>query len=660
MFNNYPYTNFHELNLAYFLQQFEQIFQQWHELYTTLQEWKVTTTEELETWRAEQEAAMEAWESDLLADLAAWKSTTEDDISAWETATLSALDDWKDAFETLFDSTFSNLSDIKTDAEAARDAAIAAQTAAEAAAASVSASSAQIATNASDITNLRTAMNAEFQDELGIVFQTGWVSGYFIGTSGDTVDITTPTANSNYSYLVIPCSAGDIFRVTGTGSSGAWPYVFISSAGAKLSEQPTNIVVNEVITAPENAVYAVFNSRTSKKVYKGVSRMTGVDRAIDFIQAGENNVPFTFIPSTYINYSTGAAASNSAYHATDFLAIDEYTNLIETNCKSPTSGLAGYAFYDSTKTFISGSGGRLNKYGVTRMSVPTNAGYVRISSQLTLEESGVDRYVTYLSHVAKKENTGYKVVMLGDSIIGNYDDLTSVPHYLETFSGAECFNCAFGGSNLATDTVGSINQLLLPFRGFKVIEAICNNSYTDMDDAIAQDPSYQTLSENFAMHVNTLKNMDWSKVDIITMSWGSNDWSTSVKLDDNTLNLKDTDTIGGALRTALETLWATYPHIKVMICGPVWRGGPISGGELDYDSDDHVNARDKYLKDYSDKEKDVAKEYHVPFVEMYDQTNFNKFTWKQYFPSSASNAVHPNAKGRYVIAKRYSQFLAEM
>ena len=151
MFNNYPYTNFHELNLAYFLQQFEQIFQQWHELYTTLQEWKVTTTEELETWKAAQEAAMEAWESDLLADLAAWKSTTEDDISAWETATLSALDDWKDAFETLFDSTFSDISDIKTDAEDARDAAIAAQEAAEAAAASVSSSSAQITANAADI-----------------------------------------------------------------------------------------------------------------------------------------------------------------------------------------------------------------------------------------------------------------------------------------------------------------------------------------------------------------------------------------------------------------------------------------------------------------------------------------------------------------------------
>lgn len=601
-----------------------------------------------------------SWKTAVDTELALWKTTTESDISTWETSTLSALDDWKSAFQTVWDATFTNLVSIKTDAEAARDSAIDAKNSAEAAAESVSSSSAQIATNASDIVDLRTAMNAEFQDELGIVFQTGWVNGYFIGTNSDTVDITSPTQNSNYSYLVLPCSAGDIFRVTGTGSSGAWAYVFISSTGAKLSEQPTNIVVNQVITAPENVAYAVFNSRTSKKVYKGTSRMDAEANAIEFIQNDTINVPFSFIASTYINYTTGASASNSGYHATDYLAIADHVNLIETNCRNPASGVAGYAFYDSTKTFISGSGGQLSKFGITRIAVPDTAKYVRISSQLNLEESGVDRYIIYHGYIAYKNNTDYKVVMLGDSIIGNYDDATSVPHYLEIFSGAKCFNCAFGGSNLATDTVGSINQLLLPFRGFKVIESICSNNYADMDSAIAQDPSFQTLNENYPVHVNTLKNMDWNSVDIIVMSWGSNDWSTSVKLDDNTDNLYDTDTIGGALRTALETLWTTYPHIKVLICGPVWRGGPISGGELDYDSDDHVNARNKYLKEYSDKERDVAKEYHAPFVEMYDYTNFNKFTWKNYFPPSASNAVHPNAKGRYVIAKRYSQFLAEI
>ena len=197
MFNSYPYTNFHELNLAYFLQQFAQIFQQWNELYTTLQEWKVTTTEELETWKDTQEAAMADWETSLLADLATWKSTTEDDISAWETATLSALDDWKDAFQTLWDSTFSDLSDIKTDAEAARDDAIAAQEAAEAAALTLSGS-------VTDIADLKTAVtygssSFTWYDNYLVRYDTGADSsnsgfsaaGYVEVTPGSRITITT-------------------------------------------------------------------------------------------------------------------------------------------------------------------------------------------------------------------------------------------------------------------------------------------------------------------------------------------------------------------------------------------------------------------------------------------------------------------------------------
>ena len=124
--DRYPYTNFHELNLTYFLKHFTEIFQQWDSLYQEMQTWKDATEEELETWK-----------NGVIADIRAWETTLLGEVGDWEDALMASLEAWKTAFETLFDSTFSHLEDIKTDAEAARDAAIAAQEAAEAAAATL-------------------------------------------------------------------------------------------------------------------------------------------------------------------------------------------------------------------------------------------------------------------------------------------------------------------------------------------------------------------------------------------------------------------------------------------------------------------------------------------------------------------------------------------
>lgn len=131
--DRYPYTNFHELNLVYFLKHFKEIFQQWDSLYQEMQSWKTATEEELETWK-----------NGVVADIEAWEATILGEVGDWEDALMASLEAWKTAFESLFDSTFSDLEEIKTDAEAARDAAIAAQEAAEDAQAAAEAAAASL------------------------------------------------------------------------------------------------------------------------------------------------------------------------------------------------------------------------------------------------------------------------------------------------------------------------------------------------------------------------------------------------------------------------------------------------------------------------------------------------------------------------------------
>ena len=153
-FDKYPWMNFQELNLAYFIEHFKEIFEQWASLYEEMTTWKDATTEELNAWKAQVIYEQGLWENELINELNQWKASTQIDITAWEQATLTALDEWKTAFETLFTSTFSNLTDIKDAAEAARDAAAASAATAEAAALQLTSSISQIAVNASNISAL--------------------------------------------------------------------------------------------------------------------------------------------------------------------------------------------------------------------------------------------------------------------------------------------------------------------------------------------------------------------------------------------------------------------------------------------------------------------------------------------------------------------------
>ena len=218
--DRYPYTNFHELNLVYFLRHFKEIFDQWASLYEEMTSWKASTTEELDAWKAEVLGDIDQWETDLNAALALWKTDTEADISAWESSTMAALEAWQTAFETLFSSTFSDLSDIKTAAEAAQAAAEAAAAAAEAAAASVESSAAQITANTTDIVELK--IKAGYAVRQGLT-DTTWNANRFINYHTGTAGVASSGDYIASTYIPIPEGAKDLdiaMPIVGVSSNG--------------------------------------------------------------------------------------------------------------------------------------------------------------------------------------------------------------------------------------------------------------------------------------------------------------------------------------------------------------------------------------------------------------------------------------------------------
>lgn len=115
--DNMPYTNFHELNLDWFIKKFNEIFTEWESLYTTLTQWKDATDEDLAQWKRDTLADMDAWENDLLDALDTWKRETGEDIGDWETGVIGDLNDWKQNFLDAYDIMYNRVDAIVSETE---------------------------------------------------------------------------------------------------------------------------------------------------------------------------------------------------------------------------------------------------------------------------------------------------------------------------------------------------------------------------------------------------------------------------------------------------------------------------------------------------------------------------------------------------------------
>lgn len=245
MFNRYPYTNFHELNLDYFIQHFKEIFTEWEQLYDELQSWKTDTTAALAQWRAEVETDLDERETALRAELEIWKQDTADDISDWETATLNALDAWKTAATAQFEAirvqaaaSAEAAAASQTAAASAAAAALLSETAAEEAAAAIQASAAQIQQNADDIDELKTQLdsleNYVTNQDFNFVADYGFTKQLWKISNGDVVSdaykygyrVATPYADPIYllqgTKIVLPNNRRLYYAYSVDKTSGSW------------------------------------------------------------------------------------------------------------------------------------------------------------------------------------------------------------------------------------------------------------------------------------------------------------------------------------------------------------------------------------------------------------------------------------------------------
>ena len=200
-------------------------------------------------------------------------------------------------------------------------------------------------------------------------------------------------------------------------------------------------------------------------------------------------------------------------------------------------------------------------------------------------------------------------------------------------TGAVAVNGAFGGTQVSVRTGASDNFRY--FDGVNLVQALVTQTWTDQDSAAS------ALSSSYPWIVNRLANLkavDMSKVDCITMDWGTNDYTSG----------KTIAEIETAYNTVIDLLQQYYPSVRLLIITPIWR---YFGAKSDNENGDNKVYNVSTLKEIATAIDSNSKVKRIESLQMYQKMPLSYNTADLYFDSGDS--THLNTTGNKV----YSQIL---
>lgn len=391
------------------------------------------------------------------------------------------------------------------------------------------------------------------------------------------------------------------------------------TVGNKLDALDANSVVNEVFTSwtdPADGKYASFEASNLKVTLNRTA--TNRQYAVMDCKAGEKIV-------------LKGVASNTGYMR-GYIFTDD-------------SGNVG-ADTEAWRANASSVGTKVQDF---ELMVPAGATRVYINRTYS-SEGNPDSYKVLSSteYTDKRAgNKGLKIVCLGDSIFGNFRTSfgasKGIPNMISDRTGATVYNHAFGGTHATTQSWTS------PMDFQNLVAAIVDEDFTDQIEFATEKGA------GYVARVNDVAATDFDDVDIVTVSYGTNDWSGNAT--------------PAAYKTALEAgitaLATAYPHLRFLLCTPIIRfqhvgSAPIdaeteedegTGEIISSDDDRMVNGGGNKLTAYVDAVEEVGRKMHIPVCENYWSLGINLLNYEVYLHGqSDTDLTHPCRAGRELIA----------
>src|SRR5699024_2290139 len=355
------------------------------------------------------------------------------------------------------------------------------------------------------------------------------------------------------------------------------------------------------------------------------------------------------------NSSSGDFVEDDRYYATDYIYVKPNTTYII----SPVSNLR-LATYSSPSlsSVISNEDLSTNIF-----TTPSDATFIKLhfSSQRNTHDvmlvEGSQLPGTYLPYgkylfdesvyvsdgeVTRREITHLAdktIVCFGDSITGRYSYPNAYPTYISERVGSTVHNVGLSGARMIVFDSGYD-----AFSMVGIVDAIITNDFSSQDENV-------DINHNYPEKLQTLKSIDFNKVDIVTIFYGTNDFNSVVPKLDNEQDEFDQTTVLGAARHAVRELQKVFPHLKIVLLSTTWR--TVGEGY----ADDESGRFGHMMIDLVNGLKGVSELHHIPFINMYNGLGLNQYNYETYL----IDGLHPNPTGRKLIADRISsQLLAKL
>lgn len=177
-----------------------------------------------------------------------------------------------------------------------------------------------------------------------------------------------------------------------------------------------------------------------------------------------------------------------------------------------------------------------------------------------------------------------------------------------------------------------------------VAKSIAEQDFTAMESAASAEED-----KRYGQAVDTLRSIDYSKVDIIVIMYDATDYLEKIP-SDNPNDPYELSTYTGGLRNAIESLQAAYPYIRLFVMSHTFAQSIDENGN--YQNGGTADLGNGALPHYLVKEVDVAISYGVSVIDNY-YGSINEENYIAYM----TDYLHLNDAGRNLLADRLAEVI---
>lgn len=252
----------------------------------------------------------------------------------------------------------------------------------------------------------------------------------------------------------------------------------------------------------------------------------------------------------------------------------------------------------------------------------------------------------------RETDTQAQILFLGDSILGQYRDETSIPALVGEMLDTEVFNGAFGGTTMSLQNRDYRDAYYWDGLSFsRLTRAIAAQDFGLQQTIRTKD--YVTM--DFRDIVDELDRLDLTSVQTVVISYGMNDYTTGSPIGGEN-STEDPYTMEGAMRTGIRYLQRSYPQIRIIFISPTycWFVNTLGTTNETCETNDYGGG---YLEEYVEAQRRVAGECGVEFVDLYHAyyPHEEYDNWSLY----TNDGIHPSEAGRQKIAETLAKWLRD-